>query len=119
MLGADSLFYLGINHTRRSQEDTQNKNRFKSAPMGVNKLNFLMKTMAAKADLSNERLTNHSGRKRMMQKLNGISPTHIMQLSGHKNVQSVVNCSSIYSEQQRNMSQNFEFDPIKSSSVKN
>ena len=107
MLGDDSPFYLGINHTRRSQEDTQSKNWFRSAPMSVNKLNSLMKTMAAKADLSNERLTNHSGRKRMMQKLNdgGIPPTHIMQLSGHRNVLSVVNYSSINTEQQRNMSE--------------
>ena len=66
MLGDDSPFYLGINHTRRSQEDMQNKNWFKYAPMDVNKLNSLTKTMAAKADLSNERLTNHSGHKRMM-----------------------------------------------------
>ena len=107
MLGDDSPFYLGINHTRRSQEDTQNKNWSKSALMGVNKLNSLMKTMAAKADLSNKQLTKHSDRKRMMQKLDdsGIPPTHIMQLSGHKNVQSVVNYSTINTEQQRNMSE--------------
>ena len=66
-----------------------------------------MKTMAKKADLSNERLTNHSARKRMMQKLNDndIPPTHIMQLSGHKNLQSVNNYSTVNLEQQRNMSQ--------------
>ena len=42
MLGDDSPFYLGINHTRRSQGDTQNKNWFKSAPMDVNKLTMTM-----------------------------------------------------------------------------
>ena len=54
----------------------------------VNKLNTLMKTMATKGNLSNERLTNHSARKGMIQKLNDndIPPTHIMQLSGHKNI---------------------------------
>ena len=52
--------------------------------MGVNKLNSLMKTMADKAGFDEkQRLTNHSARKTMVQKLNGsnIPPTHIMQLS--------------------------------------
>ena len=61
--------------------------------MGVNKLKSLnyqwQKTMAEKAGLHAKNLTNHSGRKRMIQKLNdeGVPPTHIMQISGHKNVQ--------------------------------
>ena len=42
----------------------------------------------------------------MIQKLNdnNISPTHIMQLSGHRNVQSVNNYSTVSNEQQENMS---------------
>lgn len=57
--------------------------------MGVNKIKSLMKTTAEKAGLDAKNLTNHSGRKRMIQKLNdeGVPPTHIMQISGHKNVQ--------------------------------
>ena len=49
-----------------------------------------MNTMAEKAGLDATNLTNHSRRKRMIQKLNdeGVPPTHIMQISGHKNVQS-------------------------------
>ena len=41
-----------------------------------------------------------------MQKLNdnNIPPTHIMQLSGHRNIQSVNNYSTISNEQQKNMS---------------
>ena len=41
-----------------------------------------------------------------MQTLNdhNVPPTHIMQLSGHKNVQSVNNYSNISKEQQKNMS---------------
>ena len=79
---------------------------FKATPMGVNKLNSLMKTMAQKAGLNAENLTNHSGRKRMIQKLNDqeVPPTHIMQISGHKNVQSLNNYSSLSEKQQRNIS---------------
>jgi len=47
--------------------------------------------MALKANINNEWLTNHSARKHTIQKLNDneIPPTHIMQLSGLKNVQSI------------------------------
>ena len=40
----------------------------------------VMKTMAEKAALDAKHLTNQSGRKRMIQKLNdqGVPPTHIM-----------------------------------------
>ena len=64
------------------------KNWLKSAPMGVNKLFSLMKTMCKKANLENERLTNHSARKYIIQTLNDneIPPSHIIQRSGHKNV---------------------------------
>ena len=103
MMADDSPFYLGINHTKT---DGSKKHWFKSAPMGVNKLNTLMKTMASKANINNERLTNHSARKHMIQKLNDseIPPTHIMQLSGHKNVQSITNYSSLNLNQQKNIS---------------
>ena len=82
----DSPFYLVINHTTKA---VNTKPCFKSAPMGVNKLKSLMKTMAEKAGLDAKNLTNHSGMKRMIQKLNdeGVPPTHIMQTSGQKNVQ--------------------------------
>jgi len=65
--------------------------------MAVNKLNSLMKTMAEKAGLDNSHLTSHSARKRMIQTLNDkdIPPSHIMQLSGHKNVQSINNYSHV------------------------
>ncbi|PFX14780.1 RNA-directed DNA polymerase from mobile element jockey [Stylophora pistillata] len=44
----DSPFYLAINHTTKA---VNTKPWFKSAPMGVNKLKSLMKTMAEKAGL--------------------------------------------------------------------
>ena len=103
MLSHDAPFYLAVNHTRKKGSA---KKWFKSAPVGSNKLNTLMKTMASKANLNNERLTNHSARKHMIQKLNDheIPPTHIMQLSGHRNVQSITNYSSLNLNQQKNMS---------------
>ena len=77
---------------------------FKASPMGVNKLTSLMKTMAGKVGFE-RRQTNHSARKRMMQKLNDNNDpsTHIIQLSGHRNLQSVKNYSTLWKEQQRNM----------------
>ena len=65
--------------------------------------------MAQKAGLNAENLTNHSRRKRMIQKLNDqeVPPTHIMQISGHKNVQSLNNYSSFSEKQQRSISNIF------------
>ena len=100
----DSPFYLAINYTRLANSS---KLWFKAAPMGSNKLSSLMKTMAEKAGLNAENLlTNHSVLKRMIQKLNDqdVPPTHIMQISGHKNVQSINNYSSLSEKQQRNIS---------------
>ena len=79
----DSPFYLVINHTTKA---VNTKPWFKSAPMGVNKLKSLMKRITEKAGLDAKNLTNHSGRKRMIQKLNdeGVPPTHIMQISGQR-----------------------------------
>ena len=96
----DAPFYLGTNHTKTAGSK---KHWLKSASMGVSKLNALMKTMASKPNINNERLTNHSTRKHMIQKLNDseIPPTHIMQLSGHKNVQSITNYSSLNLNQQK------------------
>ena len=74
---------------------------FKAGAMGVNKLNSLMKTMANKAGLDEKRrLTNHSAGKTMMQKINesNVPPTHIIQLSGHCDMQSVNKYSSVSKE---------------------
>ena len=74
--------------------------------MGVNKLNALLKTMAQKAELDTSNVSNHSTRKRMIQKLReqNVPPTHIMQVSGHKNVQSIKNFSCLSVQQQRDIS---------------
>lgn len=65
-----------------------------------------MKRMSEKAGLG-PNLTNHSGRKTMMQTLtnNNIPPTDIIQISGHKNLQSVTNYATVSHNQQMKMSQ--------------
>ena len=75
MTDSDSPFILVLlNHTKNPTE----KPWFKASAMGVNKLNSLMKTTADKAGFDEKRrLTNHSARKTMVQKLNdnNIPPT--------------------------------------------
>ena len=85
----DAPFYLGSNHTTKNSD----KSWFKASAMGVNKLNSLMNTMAEDTGLDNSHLTNYSAQKRTNQTLNDkdIPSSHIMQLSGHKNVQSINN----------------------------
>ena len=102
MMADDAPFYLGINHTKT---DGSKKHWFKSEPISVNKLNTLMKTMASKANINNVRLTSHRYRKHI-KKLNGseIPPTHIIQLSGHKNIQSITNYNSLNLNQQKDIS---------------
>jgi len=56
-----SPFYLAINHTSKA---VNTKPWFKSAPMGVNKLKSLIKTMAEKAGLDAKNLTNHRGKEK-------------------------------------------------------
>jgi len=62
--------------------------------------------MAEKAGLNAENLSNHSAWKRMIQKLNDheVPSTHIMQISVHKNVQSLNNYGSLSEKQQRDIS---------------
>ena len=66
-----------------------------------------MKAKAQKAGINNERLQNHSGRKTMIQTLseNDISPTHIAQSSGLKNLKSIENYSKVSTKQQMKMSE--------------
>ena len=64
-----------------------------------------MRKMSEKAGLG-PNVTNHSGRKTMIQALtnNDIPATDIIQLSGHKNLQSVTNYSVVPEKQQVQMS---------------
>lgn len=96
-------FNFAVNHC---QKGSSGKYWFKKSSIGINKLNSLMKTMAEKAGIGSRNISYHSGRITMMQTLtnNDIPPTDIVQLSGHKNVQSVASYSTISENQQMKMS---------------
>jgi len=100
----DAPFYLAVNNLKA--DSLARKSWFKSGAVGVNKLNGLVKTMVQKAGIENDGLRNHSGRKTMIQTLSGndISPTQITQLSGHKNLKSIENYSTVSTKQQMQMS---------------
>ena len=96
MLEPDSSFYLSVNYFKTETHATvEGKNWFRAQPMGVNKLNNIMKGMAQAAGISDK--TNHSSRKTLVQKLqdSGVPPNQIIQITGHKNLQSVNNYSSL------------------------
>jgi hypothetical protein len=105
MSQADAPFYLALNNTK-NRSSLETKSWFKCNGVGVNKLGSLMKEMAKKSGLQNPKLRNHSARKTMIQTLSDsdVPPTHIAQLSGHKNLKSIENYSHISTKQQKNMS---------------
>ena len=79
----------------------EGKNWFKEQPMEVNKLNNIMKDMTQAAGI-----LNYSGRKTLVQKLqhSGVPPNQIIQITGHKNLQSVNNYSSLREKQMEGIS---------------
>ena len=80
---------------------------FISQPVGVNKLSSLMATMAKNAGLDrHKKITNHSARKYLVQTLRdqNVEPASIMQITGHKNVQSITNYSELSEESQHHIS---------------
>ena len=82
----DAPFYLAVNNVKSGFGQPW----FKKAPVGVNKLNTLMKQWQGKPD-SGQTSKTTAARKIMIQTLvnNDVPPTDIMQLSGHKSVQSI------------------------------
>ena len=103
----DSPFYLAAHNTLK-KETLQTKEWLKATPVGINKLKSLMKTMAEKAGINNERLRNHSGRKTMIQTLSeyDIPPTHIALNchAWHKNLKSLESNSTVSAKQGMQMS---------------
>ena len=66
-----------------------------------------MKDCASAAGIgANKRITNHSARKTLVQTLqdNNVPPTQIVQVTGHKNLQSVNNYSTLGDRQQESIS---------------
>jgi Phage integrase family len=79
---------------------------FGRQPMGKNSIGKITKEMALEANLASSKKSNHSGRKTTVQTLlhAGVPPTHVMQLAGHKNVQSLNSYSHLSNEQQQGIS---------------
>ena len=105
MWKSDSPFYFTVNYFKTEGElKSEGSKWFKSQPMGVNKLNSLMKEMIETAGISVK--TNHSRRKTLVQKLqdNDVPPNQIVQITGHKNLQLINNYSSLRERQMENIS---------------
>jgi len=105
MLKPDSTFYLAVNYFKSEGElKLEGSKWFKSQPTGVNKLNSLMKEMTETAGISVK--TNHSGGETLVQKLqdNDVPPNQIVQITGHKNLLSINNYSSLRERQIKNIS---------------
>jgi hypothetical protein len=99
-------FYLATNTRLIDAATTADEHLawFKRQPIGVNKLSTIMAKMSESAGI--RRLTNHSARKHLVQKLSdaGIPANQIMQVTGHRNVNSINNYSSININQQKTIS---------------
>ena len=74
---------------------------------GCKQIKFPYERCAQLAGIGKDkRITNHSARKTLVQKLqdHDISPTQIVQITGHKNLNSVNNYSSLREQQQQDIS---------------
>ena len=101
----DSPFYLSVNYFKTlTHHELNNCFWFKALPMGQNKLDTILKDMCKAAGITLK--TNHAGRKTTVQKLqdSGVPPNQIIQVTGHKNIQSVNNYSQLGERQQENIS---------------
>jgi hypothetical protein len=79
---------------------------FSRQPSGINSIGNIAKKMTIQGGLSSVNKSNHSGRKTAIQTLlhADVSPTDVIQLSGHKNVQSLNSYSHLSTNQQQNVS---------------
>ena len=105
MLEPDVPFYLTVNHFKSSVQGQQRDcTWFKAQPMGVNILNSILKDMCEVGGIP--RKTNHAGRKTLVQKLqdNDVPPNQIIQITGHKNLQSINNYSGLRERQMESIS---------------
>lgn len=104
----DHPFYLATNTVIRNPSKEQTW--FLRGPVGKNKLNNLMKTMAEKAGLTElqqgKKITNTSVRKTLCQKLleANVPDTQAIHITGHKNAASLNNYRRLNNQQQANLS---------------
>lgn len=84
---------------------------FKAQPLGVNTLSKIMSSMYTAAEMSNDvtigKVSNHSARKTMITDLKKakVSNTDIIQVTGHKNVNSITSYDAMDYERQKEFSE--------------
>ena len=102
MCQPDSPFYLTVRPTPGIKDDKVVW--YKDIAMGEKLLQNIVKDLCKGANIIGK-FTNHSVRKTMCTNLMqaGVPPTMIMQLSGHKNVQSINNYAKASKDQQQAM----------------
>ena len=97
-------FYLSIKNNRRQGDDIW----YKAQPMGVNKINSMMKDIISGTSLesSDKRFSNHSARKTVVSKLKKaqLERTAIAKVTGHRNVQSLDDYDEADEDEQRELS---------------
>ena len=80
-------FYLSVNYNAKDEI------WFKAQPMGINRINQMMKRIIAGTSLeaSCKKLTNHSARKTLVNKLkkSNVERSSIVKVTGHRNLQSL------------------------------
>ena len=102
MMDSDSPFYVACRTVQL--HDPEKEIWFINQRVGQKKLGKMMKMMQTEGKLNPaKRLTNHSARKHLVQKLrdSDVAPTDTMQISGHKNIQSVMTYSKMSDKQHR------------------
>ena len=109
MLKPDSPFYLAVNYFKTEGElKSEGSKWFKSQPMGINKLNSLIQLNERNDQIGGNLCENKSQWKEntLLQKLqdNNVLPNQIVQITGHKNLQSINNYSSLRERQMENIS---------------
>ena len=118
MRDPDSPFYVATRTV--PLRDPENDKWFINQRVGRKKLSKMMKQMQITGELNPaKRLTNHSARKHLVQKLrdSDVAPTDIMQISGHKNIQSVLTYSKMSEKQHRVCSDILSKSSTKSATV--
>ena len=94
MMTDESPFYLAVKNPKRGQM------WFNCSPLGVNSLRSMLKNMIRDLGLETDK---NCSRKHLLQKLvdNDIPPNEIIQITGHKNFNSINNYSSLSDKKQQ------------------
>ena len=97
-------FYLAIKANRQDDDETW----YKAQPMGVNKINSMMKDIVAGTTLetSEKRFSNHSARKTVVNKMKkaNLERSAIAKVTGHRNIQSLDDYDEADEVEQRSLS---------------